>query len=151
MRDDECEDRRSGYIIIQTLHGQGFYYNTDNVCTGVEPNNYKLEVPSGNGSIYFVYTFFQKSILSKTNLNSHRVEQLRLVAQQRVVGTVEDSVLHTEMSNLEPQEEDVSRHVLLFRSMSWLGKISSHHKMRTGLLVADRHFLPLVSVLMYRS
>jgi hypothetical protein len=117
MIDDECEDRRSGYIIIQTIHGQGLYYNTDNVYIGFEPNNYKLEVPSGNGSIYFVYSFFQKSILSKTNLNSHRVEQLRL-GVQRVVGTVEDSVLHTEMANLESQEEDTPRHVLLFRTPS---------------------------------
>lgn len=68
MRDDECEDRRSGYIIIQTIHGQGLYYNTDNVCTGVEPNNYKLEVVSGNGAIYFSYSIFEKSLLSKKNL-----------------------------------------------------------------------------------
>ncbi len=32
---------------------------------------------------------------------SHRVEQLRLRSQQRVVATVEESVLKTEMSGLE--------------------------------------------------
>ncbi len=37
---------------------------------------------------------------------SRRVEQLGLRAQQRVVATVEDSVLRTEMDNLESEEED---------------------------------------------
>jgi hypothetical protein len=37
---------------------------------------------------------------------SHRVEQPRFRAQQRVVATVEVSVLRTEMENLESEEED---------------------------------------------
>ena len=43
---------------------------------------------------------------------SRRVEQLGLRAQQRVVATVEDSVLRTEMENLESEEEDAPRRVL---------------------------------------
>jgi hypothetical protein len=47
---------------------------------------------------------------------------------QRVVTTVEDSTLHTEMENLESDEEDSSSRVL---SMSWLGQISPHHRDET--------------------
>ena len=49
---------------------------------------------------------------------SCRAEQLRLRAQQRIVATVEDSVLRTEMENLESQEEDAPRRVLWFKPMS---------------------------------
>jgi hypothetical protein len=41
------------------------------------------------------------------------VKQLRLRAQQRVVATVENSVLRTEMENLGPEEEDAPRRVVL--------------------------------------
>ena len=37
---------------------------------------------------------------------SRRAEQLNLRSQQRIVTTVEDSVLRTEMADLESQEED---------------------------------------------
>jgi hypothetical protein len=37
---------------------------------------------------------------------SRRAEQLRLRTQQRIIATAEDSVLRTEMANLESQEED---------------------------------------------
>ena len=51
--------------------------------------------------------------------------QLRLRVQQRVVATVEDSVLRTEMENLESEEEDTARRVL-HKSMSCLGQIRPH-------------------------
>ena len=57
---------------------------------------------------------------------SRRVEQLRLRAQQRGVATVEDSVLRTEMENLESEEEDAPRRVLWYKPMSWLGQIRPH-------------------------
>jgi hypothetical protein len=36
---------------------------------------------------------------------SHRTEQFRLRVQQRVIATVEDSVLRTVMASLESQED----------------------------------------------
>ena len=39
-------------------------------------------------------------------VDSHRAEQLSLPSQDRVVATVEESVLKTEMPGLESQEED---------------------------------------------
>jgi hypothetical protein len=54
---------------------------------------------------------------------SHRSEQLSLYSQQRIVATVEDSVLRTEMTGLESQEEDAPKCILFFKSMSWLGQI----------------------------
>jgi hypothetical protein len=50
---------------------------------------------------------------------SLRAEQLSLRSQQRIVATVEDSVLRTEMSDLESQEEDAPRCILFFNPMSW--------------------------------
>jgi hypothetical protein len=48
---------------------------------------------------------------------SRRDEQLRFRAQQRIVATVDDSLLRTEMENLESQEEDAPRRVLWFKPM----------------------------------
>ena len=41
-----------------------------------------------------------------------RAEQLRLHSQQRIVATVEDSALRTEMGALESQEGDAPRRIL---------------------------------------
>jgi hypothetical protein len=49
---------------------------------------------------------------------SRRAEQLSLHSQQRIVATVEDSVLRTEMADLESQEEDVPKSILFFQPMS---------------------------------
>jgi hypothetical protein len=64
---------------------------------------------------------------------SRRAEQLSLRSQQRIVATVEDSVLRTEMSGLESQEdsEDTLKCVLFFKTMSWLGQIRSHRRDET--------------------
>jgi len=63
---------------------------------------------------------------------SRRAEQLSLRSQQRIVATVEDSVLRmtlrTEMAGLESQEEDAPKRVLWFKPMSWLGQIRPHHR-----------------------
>jgi hypothetical protein len=73
--------------------------------------------------------------LKQTFAVSRRVKQLRLRAQQRVVATVEHSVLRTEMENLESEEEDAPRRVLWYKSMSWLGQMRPHR--RTFALAAD--------------
>ena len=49
-----------------------------------------------------------------------------MYSQQRVVTTVEESVLKTEMAGLESQEEDVPKSLLFFKSMSWVGQIRTH-------------------------
>ena len=48
--------------------------------------------------------------------------------QQRVVATTDDSVLRTEMADLEPQEEDAPRRDLWVKPMSWLGQIRPHRR-----------------------
>ncbi len=60
-----------------------------------------------------------------------RAEQLSLRSQQRIVATVEDSVLRTEMACLESQEEDAPKRILFFKPMSWLGQIRSHRRDET--------------------
>ncbi len=59
---------------------------------------------------------------------SRRAEQLSLRSQQRVVTTVEESVLKMEMTGLESQEEDVPNRILFFKPMSWLGQIRPHRR-----------------------
>ncbi len=61
-------------------------------------------------------------------VESGRTEQLNLHLQQRIVTTVEDSVLRTEMSGLESQEEDVPKCILFFKPMSSLGQIRVHRR-----------------------
>jgi hypothetical protein len=51
-------------------------------------------------------------------VGSLRDEQLSLYSQQCIVATVEDSVLRTEMTGLESQEEDVPKRILFFKTMS---------------------------------
>ncbi len=59
---------------------------------------------------------------------SRRAEQLSLRSQQRIVATVEDSVLRTEMAGLDSQEEDSPKRILFFKPMSWLGRIRPHRR-----------------------
>jgi hypothetical protein len=59
---------------------------------------------------------------------SRRAEQLSLRSQQRIVATVEESVLKTEMVGLESQEEDAPKRLLFYNPMSWLGQISPHRR-----------------------
>ncbi len=42
--------------------------------------------------------------------------------------TVEESVLKTEMTGLESQEEDVPKRILFFKPISWLGQIRTHRR-----------------------
>ena len=57
-------------------------------------------------------------VLKQTFTVSYREEQIRLRVQQRVVTSVEDYVLHTEMENLESEEEDAPRRVLWYKTIS---------------------------------
>ena len=56
--------------------------------------------------------------LKLTFVVSRRAEQLRLRTQQRIIATAEDSVLRTEMANLEPLDEETPKCVLSFKPMS---------------------------------
>jgi hypothetical protein len=62
---------------------------------------------------------------------SHRAEQLILRSKRCIVTTVEDSVLRTEMTGLESQEEDTPNRILFFNPMSWLGQIRPHRRDKT--------------------
>ena len=62
-------------------------------------------------------------------VGSRRAEQLSLRSQQRIVATVEDSVLRTEMTVLESLEEDAPKRILFYTPMGWLGQIRSHRRL----------------------
>jgi hypothetical protein len=61
-------------------------------------------------------------------VGSRQAEQLSSRSQQRVVASVEESVLKTEMAGLESQEEDTPTSILFFKPMSWLGQIRPHRR-----------------------
>ena len=61
-------------------------------------------------------------------VGSRQTEQLILHSQQRVVYTVEESVLKTEMVGLESQKEVAPKRILFFKPMSWLGQIRTHRR-----------------------
>jgi hypothetical protein len=61
-------------------------------------------------------------------VGSRQAEQLSLRSQQRIVATVEESVLKTEMTDLESQEEDAPKRILFFKPMSWLRQIRTHRR-----------------------
>ena len=61
-------------------------------------------------------------------VGSRRAEQLSLRSQQRIVATVEDSVLRTEMTDLDSQEEDDPKRILFFNPMSVLGQIKTNRR-----------------------
>ncbi len=61
-------------------------------------------------------------------VGSRRAKQLSLRSQQRIVATVEESVLRMEMAGLESQEEDALKRVLFFKPMSWLGQTRPHRR-----------------------
>ena len=60
--------------------------------------------------------------------DSRRAEQLSLRSQQRIVATIEDCVLRTEMAGLESLEEDHPKRILFYKPMGWLGHIRSHRR-----------------------
>jgi len=66
--------------------------------------------------------------IHNNKLSSRRHEQLSLRSQQHKVATVEESVLRTEMTGLESQEEDSPKCILFFKPMSWLGQIRPHRR-----------------------
>ena len=51
-------------------------------------------------------------------VGSRRQEQLSSRSQQRIVATVQESVLRMEMAGLEPQEEDAPKRILFYKPMS---------------------------------
>jgi hypothetical protein len=69
--------------------------------------------------------------LKQTFAVSRRAEQLCLRTKQRVVATVEESVLRTEMENIESEEEDAPKRVLWYIPMGWLGQIRPHRRDET--------------------
>ena len=61
-------------------------------------------------------------------VGSRQSEQLNLCSHQRIAATVEESVLKTEMTGLQSQEEDAPKRILFFKPMSWLGQIRPHRR-----------------------
>jgi hypothetical protein len=76
---------------------------------------------------------------------SRRAEQLSLRSQQRVVGTVEESVLKTEMAGLESQEEDVPKRILFFKPIVAWDRSGLTVEMSPGLLMSMGAQIPAIA------
>ena len=76
----------------------------------------KQQLPSVKQQLLSHWQTFQD--LKLKFAGSRRAEHLSLRSQQRIVATVEDSVLRTEMTDLESQEEDDPKRTLFFKPMS---------------------------------
>ena len=102
----------------------------DSLVWGEDDSNVVVTViPTQNRVTLQILSMWQPfKDLKLTFVVSHPVEQIRFRAQQRSVVTFEDSVLHTEMENLESEEEDAPRRVLWYKPMSWLGQIRPHRR-----------------------
>ncbi len=74
-------------------------------------------------------------VLKMTFLVSRRAEQFRLCVKERVVTTVEESVLREEMENFESQEEDTLERVIWYTPMTWMDRLGLITEMSPGLTV----------------
>jgi len=76
-------------------------------------------IPSQHEVTVQILSHWQPFIdLKLSYTDSCRAEQLTLRSQQHIVATVEDSVLRTEMTDLESQEEDAPSRILFYKPMS---------------------------------
>ncbi len=79
-------------------------------------------IPAQNGlSQQIIRHWHPFKDLKQTFAVSRRAEQLCLGTQQRIVATVEDSVLRTEMGDLESQEEDAPKSVSWYKPKTSCG------------------------------
>jgi hypothetical protein len=79
-----------------------------------------LTIPSQNKVTQQIISLWQPfKDLKQTFAVSRRAEQLRLRSQQSIIATAEDSVLRTEMANLESQEEDAPQRILWNKPNFW--------------------------------
>jgi len=94
-----------------------------NVGVAAIPSQFKV-----TQQILFHCQPFRDLKLKLKFVGSRRAEQLNLSSQQRIVATVEDSVLRTEMTVLESLEEDAPKRILFSKPMSWLVQIRTHRR-----------------------
>jgi hypothetical protein len=123
-QDGDSQQQEVGLLLIPQLNR----LNEAFLVRGEDASN-MLTIPSQNKVTQQIISLWQPfKDLKQAFAVSRRAEQLRLRSQQRIIATAEDSVLRTEMANLESQEEDAPRRVLWFKPMSWLGQIRPHRR-----------------------
>ena len=115
-QDGDSQQQEVGILLIPQLNR----LNEAFLVRGEDASN-MLTIPSQNKVTQQIISLWQPfKDLNQAFAVSRRAEQLRLRSQQRIIATAEDSVLRTEMANLESQEEDAPRRVLWFKPMNWL-------------------------------
>ena len=91
--------------LLNKLH-QGFYVR------GEDASNLTTIPLQSRVTLQILNHSYPFKDLKETFAVSRRGEQLCLLTKQRIVASVEDSVLRTQMENLESQEEDDPKRVL---------------------------------------
>ncbi len=127
QQDGDAQQQEAGTLFLPQLNSLHEAY----IVRGEDASNVAA-IPAQNRLTHQILSTWQHlKDLKQPFAVSRRAEQRRLRVQQRVVATVEDSVLRTEMASLESREEDAPRRVLWYKPMSLLGLIA---EMRTASL-----------------
>ncbi len=117
-QDGVSQQQEAGALFLPQLNNLVYQAN----LRGEDASNAGPTIPTQHHLTHQILNHWQPfRDLKRTFAVSRRAEQLRLRTQQRIVATVEESVLRTEMAGLESQEEDAPRRNLWFKPMSWLG------------------------------
>jgi hypothetical protein len=100
QQDGDAQQQQAGSVFLSQLNRLHEAY----FVRGEDASNVAA-IPTQNKLIHQILSMWQHfKDLKQTFADSRRSEQLLLRAQQRVVGTVEDSVLRTDIAILVSQE-----------------------------------------------
>jgi hypothetical protein len=119
----------SSHGLLTRLKARIFFFGGRALALSIHNKQQTLSKPSQHKVTQQLLSHWQPFRDLKLMFSGSRhAEQLNLRSQQRIVATVEDSVLRTEMTGLESQEEDVPKRILFFKPMSCPGQIRSHRR-----------------------
>ena len=94
-----------------------------------EEDDTTIRIPSQRRLTDQLIAHWRPYVVLRQRLSGTRSEeQLRLRKPQKFKATVDDSVLRTEMGDLEPSDEDAPPRTLWHKPMAWLGVIRPLHK-----------------------
>ena len=123
-QDGDSQQQEVGPLLIPQLNRR----NEAFLVRGEDASN-MLTIPSQNKVTQQIISLWQPfKDLKQAFAVSRRAEQLLLHSQLRIVTTVEDSALRTEMGALESQDEDAPKRILWYNPLGFLGVIRPHHR-----------------------
>ena len=108
QQDDDAQQQEAGPLLLPQLSWLHKVYHVRGEDASNMPN-----IPRQHRTMQILKHWQPFRDLKLTFAVSRRDEQLRLRTQQRIIATAEDSVLRTEMANLEPLDKEAPKCALL--------------------------------------